>query len=109
MPGGFADLRRAPRIDLFYGLIFTGFGYVLCLGLYAADQMFLILPLGGGFLLLAPMLAVGLYHVSARLEDRGRPTLADALRASWPARGQLAVMAFVLLLEITFGLFFRLS
>ena len=94
---GFADLRRAPRIDLFYGLIFTGFGYVLCLGLYAADQMFLILPLGGGFLLLAPMLAVGLYHVSARLEDSGRPTLADALRAWWPARGQLAVMAFVLL------------
>lgn len=94
---GFADLRRAPRIDLFYGLIFTAMGYLLGLGLYAADQVFLILPLGGGFLLLAPMLAVGLYHVSARLEGMGRPTLADALRAWWPARGQLAVMAFVLL------------
>ena len=94
---GFADLRRAPRIDLFYGLIFTAMGYLLGLGLYAADQVFLILPLGGGFLLLAPRLAVGLYHVSARLEDAGRPTLAEALRAWWPARGQLAVMAFVLL------------
>ncbi len=94
---GFADLRRAPQIDLFYGLIFTAVGYLLGLGLYAADQVFLILPLGGGFLLLAPMLAVGLYHVSARLEDMGRPTLGEALRAWWPARGQLAVMAFVLL------------
>jgi uncharacterized membrane protein len=93
---GFQDLRRAPEVGFIYGLVFTAVGYTLAFGLYAADQVFLILPLGGGFLLVAPMLAVGLYRVSATLEAGGKPSVVEALSAWRPVIGQLAVLAFVL-------------
>ena len=93
---GFADFRAAPLVGVAYGLVFTAIGYALGIGLYAADQVFLILPLGGGFLLVAPMLAVGLYRVSERLEAGARPTFAEAATAWRPVLGQLGVMAFVL-------------
>lgn len=65
---GWQDLCRAPGVSLSYGAGIVGFSYVLTFGLWQTGLFYLALPLAGGFLLVAPLLAVGLYETSRRLE-----------------------------------------
>ncbi len=59
---GWADLRRNPVPGLLHGFLLTGFGALL---LWAArDQFWLLAGAFSGFLIVAPILATGLYHVS---------------------------------------------
>lgn len=59
---GLADLRRNPLPGLVHGLLLTAFGWLL---LWAArDQFWLLAGAFSGFLIVAPVLATGLYQVS---------------------------------------------
>jgi uncharacterized membrane protein len=59
---GWADLRRNPVPGLLHGLLLAGFGWLL---LWAArDKFWLLAGAFSGFLIVAPILATGLYHVS---------------------------------------------
>lgn len=59
---GWADLRRNPVPGLLHGLALSVFGWLL---LWAArDQFWLLAGAFSGFLIVAPVLATGLYHVS---------------------------------------------
>jgi uncharacterized membrane protein len=59
---GWADLRRNPLPGLVHGLLLTVFGWLL---LWAArDQFWLLAGAFSGFLIVAPILATGLYQVS---------------------------------------------
>ncbi len=59
---GWADLRRNPVPGLVHGLLLTAFGWLL---LWAArDQFWLLAGAFSGFLIVAPILATGLYQVS---------------------------------------------
>lgn len=59
---GWADLRRNPVPGLAHGLLLTAFGWLL---LWAArDQFWLLAGAFSGFLIVAPILATGLYKVS---------------------------------------------
>jgi len=66
-------MRAAPVVSVAYGSIFVAIGFVLTVGLSALDMLYLMTPLIAGFLLIAPLLAVGLYHMSRRLEHGQRP------------------------------------
>ncbi|HSR71326.1 MAG TPA: DUF2189 domain-containing protein, partial [Kiloniellales bacterium] len=68
LAAGLRDMRRAPQIGLTYGAIFTVVSLVLTLGLFLAGLEYLLPPLAAGFMLVGPMLAVGLYETSRRLE-----------------------------------------
>ena len=58
---GWADLRRNPVPGLVHGLLLTAFGWLL---LWAArDQFWLLAGAFSGFLIVAPILATGLYQV----------------------------------------------
>lgn len=95
---GWADLVRTPRICLTYGGGLTAVSVILTLGLALADLYYLILPLAAGFMFVAPLLAVGVYEVSRRLE-RGEPT--TLAEAAWAWRRnplQIALVGFVLML-----------
>ncbi|KJS44005.1 MAG: membrane protein [Rhodospirillaceae bacterium BRH_c57] len=70
---GWDDMRAAPVVSVAYGSIFVAIGFVLTVGLSALDMLYLMTPLIAGFLLIAPLLAVGLYHMSRRLEHGQRP------------------------------------
>lgn len=92
---GWADFRRAPAIGLFYGGCFMVMGWAL-MRVYAHAPAYL-LALSAGFLLVAPFLCLGLYHVSRELQAGRRPDFGASLMA-WDARiGQLGIFAFVLL------------
>lgn len=59
---GGQDLLRQPVPGLFHGLVLTGFGLLLFLG--AHDRFWLLAGAFSGFLIVAPVLATGLYEVS---------------------------------------------
>ena len=92
---GWADFKRAPGIGLFYGACFTVMGWAL-MRVYEHAPAYL-LALSAGFLLVAPFLCLGIYHVSREFQAGRQPDFGASLMA-WDARmGQLGIFAFVLL------------
>jgi uncharacterized membrane protein len=95
---GWADMRRMMPISLAYGAVFTVIAVALTLGLTRIGMGSLILALAGGFLLVGPILAVGLYEGSRRLERGEAVHAQDILLAAFRAPGQLALLGLALLL-----------
>lgn len=94
---GFRDFVAYPGIGLLYGSVFAAFGWLLTAGLGQLGMGSLILPLAGGFMLIAPAAAVGLYEVSRCREARIKATLAGSLKAMGRNK-QIADMGLLLLL-----------
>ena len=61
---GFSDMMSAPVISIGYGLVFTLVGIAITIGLWSIGQATLTPVLAGGFALIAPAFAVGIYRVS---------------------------------------------
>jgi uncharacterized membrane protein len=99
---GWRDFLRKPAIGLFFGACFVLMGLTVLLVFRHAPIY--TLALCAGFLLLGPLLCLGLYEVSRRLE-RGEPvTLPDALIAWMGNVAQIAIFGAVLLiLEMLWG------
>ncbi len=95
---GWRDLWSAPVISLTYGAIFAAAAYVLVLKLSQINALPLMLPLAGGFLLVGPLLAVGLYEISHRRERNEPSLLHDIIAAVRKSGGQLALFGVLLLL-----------
>lgn len=94
---GWQDLTRIPGISLVYGAGVVAASFALLFGLWTADYTYLVLPLAGGFLLIAPFVAVGLYDASRRLGTGEPVSLATSL-LSWRRPMQVAAFATILLL-----------
>jgi len=95
---GWRDLWSAPQISLTYGVAFSAAAYTLVAGLFRTGTLPFLLPLAGGFLLLGPLFAVGLYEVSRRREHGLGSSFSDILHAGKGARVQLALFGMALLL-----------
>jgi uncharacterized membrane protein len=85
---GQPDLRRR----------FVLASFLLTLGLWILGLFYLVLPLAAGFMLVGPVVAVGLYEVSRRLERGQSVTLGDTLAAWKTHRGPIATMGLLLML-----------
>jgi uncharacterized membrane protein len=68
LAAGWQDLWEAPGVSLTYGAIFTIISFAITAGVLLIGLEYLLLPLTAGFMLVGPMLAVGLYETSRRLE-----------------------------------------
>lgn len=64
---GLEDMKRAPFASLGFGALFTVIGFLLMLG--AQGNPWLVLTYLGGFLLVGPVAANGIYEVSRQLEN----------------------------------------
>jgi uncharacterized membrane protein len=82
LAAGWRDMKRAPGISLFFGLMLAGLSAFFTLGLYLLDQTWAIAPALGGFLIVGPILSVGMYALSREIEAGRRPTFFDIL-FSW--------------------------
>src|SRR5215469_7397212 len=98
LAAGWRDMWRVPRLSLAYGAIFATVGLLLVVGLTQVGLLSLILVLAGGFILIGPMLASGLYETSRRLEQGEPVNLAISLRVGFYGKGQLAFMGLLLML-----------
>ncbi len=95
---GWDDMLAARRVSLAYGALVVVASLALALALLGTGTLHLLLPLAGGFLMMAPLLAVGLYETSRRRAAGESMTLALALRA-WRRNGvQIGMMGMALLL-----------
>jgi uncharacterized membrane protein len=93
---GGADLRRNPVPGLVHGLLLTAFGAFL---LWAArDKFWLLAGAFSGFLIVAPILATGLYSVS-RVCSTGRSVGMSEVIALWGS-GDRRLITFGLLLGL---------
>jgi uncharacterized membrane protein len=96
---GWRDLMRCPLPGLLHGAAAALFGAVLLF--LARDRFWLLAGAFSGFLIVAPLLATGLYNVSRALE-RGRPAgLRSALAAWRPDDARLITFGVLLALAGT--------
>lgn len=98
LAAGWRDLRAVPLISLGYGVVFTLVGWLLVTALNRLEMISLIPIFAGGFVLIAPLLAAGLYEVSRLLEKGQRVTVGAVLSGVVPATGRLGLFGVALFL-----------
>ena len=118
LAAGWRDIWRRPGISLLYGLAVVVVSYVIVGCLFYFDAAFLFLPLGAAFMLVGPMLAVGLYELSRRLETGEPITLRSVVLVAVKSPVQLGYVGILLMLfllawvriaTLIFALFFGLG
>lgn len=97
LAAGWRDLWTAPGIAISYGLLAAGGGAMLALVLAVRGHGALLPVLAGGFALVGPVLAVGLYETSRLIAAGRTPRLADTWRAAFGSLGRLGLLAAFLL------------
>ena len=110
---GWRDMWVSPQASLFYGLCFAGMGFLLRIVLSNAPQY--LSALSCGFLLLGPLLALGLYDISRRLESEKTGMLNSlfSMRGRWSNIGILSLVLAVIMLVwaraslVVFALFYN--
>ncbi len=90
---GWRDLVRCPLPGLLHGLALAAFGAALIA--LARDRFWLLAGAFTGFLLVAPLLATGLYAISRALERGQRADLAVVV-AAWRPEGRLVIFGVLL-------------
>ena len=99
---GWQDCLKTPHVSFTYGVLAAVTGYIITWGLFAFDTPYLVLPFIAGFLIVGPILAVGLYEASRRNEAGQGTTLQQALAAFKRNTSQIALMGMALLLLMIF-------
>jgi uncharacterized membrane protein len=94
---GWRDMWAAPRQSLTYGAIVIGLSLALATIAVRFGGYFELLALVSGFILVAPVLAVGTYVISIHLERGETPSLRRCLREERRAFGNLMVFALMLM------------
>ncbi|RZI81657.1 MAG: DUF2189 domain-containing protein [Rubrivivax sp.] len=102
LAAGWQDFVRAPLLGLCYGSCFVAMGWLLLLVFQQAPAY--TLALSAGFLLVGPILCLGLYQASQTLASGQPPSLLSSLMSWRTHGGQLAAFGgSLLILEMLWG------
>lgn len=96
LAAGWRDVLAAPGVSLAYGALMVALTYLLLILLLQVGVFWLILPMTAGFFFLAPLMAVGLYETSRRLEAGEPVSLGAAIGAFRRNPAQLSYMGVLL-------------
>jgi uncharacterized membrane protein len=94
---GWKDLWAAPVLSIGYGALVGGGGALVVYGLWQANLAALIPVALGVFALVAPLMALGLYEASRRIEAGERPGMFPIRFAGPRSPLQIAFIGFFLL------------
>jgi len=94
--GAVADMAAAPVVSLGYGAVFTGIGIAITLGLWSLGLIGYAPVLVGGFALVAPVFAVGVYCVSRKRDAGETPQILDFWRISGSRLSQIGLLSVLL-------------
>jgi uncharacterized membrane protein len=97
LAAGWRDMWTAPQLSLAYGGLFAIGAAILAIGLLKLEAASAFLALAGGFMILGPYLAIGLYEISRRISEGKSVDLADMKRGLLGSLGQLAFFGVVLM------------
>ena len=95
---GAADIRRAPAISLTYGLVLTLLSVLVAYASWKFGTLALYLSMASGFMLIGPVLAIGLYSVSCQIEAGQSPELSNCVKQGGGHIKDMLVYSFVLLI-----------
>lgn len=94
---GWADMARAPRLSLSYGLALMSLSVAIALLTWRFGTLALYIGLATGFVFIGPVLAVGLYSISRQLGRGQVPVMGYCLREGRQHLKELLVLGMVLL------------
>lgn len=96
---GWADLRRNPVPGLVHGLAMAAFGWLLLW--VGKDQFWFLVGAFSGFLIVAPVVATGLYHVSRSCAVGRCVGMKEVLDLWWSGDGRMVRFGMLLALAGT--------
>jgi len=98
---GWQDFRHAPMPSLVLGMLLLALSYIIAWATWSYGTLALYLGLGSGFVFIGPVLAVGFYSISRRLEAGQTVSLGICLRHGWkPLLRDLIVLGVVILIVL---------
>ena len=95
---GWRDLTKAPAPLLLYGLGLAAASLALCYGVYVTNGAFWMIVLTIGFVMVAPILAMGPYEAGRRIELGERPGLGVILFVRAAFRQDVAYLSLLLVM-----------
>ena len=98
LAGGWTDFTKAAGPCLVYGALLVAASLGLTAALYHAGAIRVLFVVAAGFMLVAPVLAMGLYQTGRMLERGERPGIGDILFVKSALRQDLFILGFALFL-----------
>ena len=95
---GYEDMRNAPAVSLTYGLGLTLLSVLIAYSAWQFGTLGLYLGMASGFLLIGPVMALGLYSFSFQLEHGRKPVMGYCLREGGRHMKDILIFSFVLLI-----------
>ncbi|SCZ13654.1 DUF2189 domain-containing protein [Microvirga guangxiensis] len=98
LQAGWRDLLVQPGLSLSYGIVVFIITALLAWALFAAGRDYILFPAIAGYMIIAPVLAIGLYEKSRTLEAGEHPTLRTMLLVRPQAGAQIFYTGLMLCL-----------
>lgn len=95
---GLADMKAAPTISIGYGVVLTLISYILAFASWRFGTMGLYMSMASGFVLIGPVLSMGLYSFSFQLEHGKYPVLGCCMGESRRNLKDILVFSFMMLI-----------
>ena len=95
---GAEDMKRAPAVSLSYGLAMTLLSVLIAYGSWKFGTLGLYLGMASGFLLVGPVLAIGLYSFSCQIEQGRKPVIGYCVREGGSHLKDMLIFSFILLI-----------
>jgi uncharacterized membrane protein len=95
---GAEDMKRAPVVSLTYGLAMTLLSLAIAYSAWKFGAMGLYMGMASGFLLIGPVLAIGLYSFSCQLEQGRKPIIGYCVREGGSHIKDILIFSFILLI-----------
>ncbi len=100
LSAGWRDFKNQPAASISYGVLVFLVSVVTVVGLFALRLDYILFPAFAGFMVAGPIIGIGLYEKSRRIEE-GRPVSLWNMIFVRPESGGQILFAGVLLLGLT--------